>query len=401
VSRTHRIQRTLGIYQNAVASPLLLMALEPWMWSAAGLVGRTGHRRQAVLGTALVHSAHAGWMYGALRRNPALVGQRRWLAGHVALTMARCLLYPALAQKRSYWRSHADDSAFFMQAWTPIVLLGASGSRLVASPVAAICTGFASGAAVYVAGAKVNGERLRDLDLTVLRRVANYSVSSAMVGLVVRTVVTLLNDASKTLDEEQAKYRELYQAGEGWKKSARELVLREQEEQRSTLRLLRSVVERHLAGQPELGRILQSLGAADASDDVAVAPWASRRLQEMVEEARVAFPLEVELVGPSSGTLAPDEAFAVGLLLKNAFGNAVSHGKATGVRIVYDERPDQRVQLSVADNGRGFKGEPEILPGHGIGRTRAFFASLDGEVVLRSRDGGGAEVIACWSKRQG
>lgn len=400
MTRAPRSPQTLGIYRDAVGSPLLLMALEPWMWSVAGLIGRHGHRRPAVLGTAAVHSAHAGWMYRALRRKPDLVEQPTWLATHVLLTMARCLIYPALAPRRSYWRSHADDSAFFMQAWTTIVLLGASGGRVVASPTSAFCAGFGTGAAVYVAGAKLNGERLRDLDPTLFRRIANYSVSSAMVGVVVRTVVALLNDASRTLDEEQAKYRELYQSGEGWKQSARELVIREQEERRATLQLLRAVVERHFAGQPEHDRMLESLASAEQSDEMAVAPWKVRPLGDVVEEAKDTFRLEVELVCPSSCLLTPDETFAVGLLLKNAFGNSMTHGKAMNARVVYEKLHGRRVRLTVADDGVGVKGEPEILPGHGIGRTRAIFASLQGEVVLRNRDGEGAEVIACWNKQQ-
>lgn len=400
MTRTPRSPQTLGIYRNAVGSPLLLLALEPWMWSVAGLIGRHGHRRPAVLGTAAVHSAHAGWMYRALRRQPDLVEQPAWLATHVLLTLARCLIYPALAPRRSYWRSHADDSAFFMQAWTTIVLLGASGSKVVASPASALCAGFGTGAAVYAAGARLNGERLRDLDTTLLRRIGNYSVSSAIVGVVVRTVVTLLNDASRTLDEEQAKYRELYQSGEGWKQSARQRVIREQEERRATLHLLRTVVERHFSDQPERDRMLESLASAEQTEEMAVAPWKARPLGDVVKEAKDAFRLEVDLVCPSSCLLTPDETFAVGLLLKNAFGNSMTHGKARNARVVYEPLPGRRAKLTVTDDGLGVRGVPEILPGHGIGRTRAIFASLQGEVELRNRDGEGAEVIVCWNKQQ-
>ncbi|MEW6154732.1 MAG: ATP-binding protein [Actinomycetota bacterium] len=371
-----------------------MMALEPWAWSVVGLVARPNHRKRQLLATAALHSAHSGWVYWRLRRRPELAADRSWLARHGVLTAARYLVYPAIADRRTYWRSNADDSAFFMQAWAPVVLLGAAGSPAVATAPRAMASGFAVGATLYLAGARLNGERLTRLGVVAGQRVLNYSVSSAMVGLVVHIIVRLLNDASETIEKEKEEFGRVYQDEE-----YRRMVRSGREEDTALLDSLAAVASRHFAGSPELASGVRRLVDAKAETLAAeVPPLRAVGLADLAAATAEPFPLAVRVTSPQEASLAAHEAVAVPIFLKNAFDNAVRRGHATEAQVTYTCAGNV-ARLTVSDNGRGFIGEPGLVNGHGLAIAQAMFRSMGGDVSVGNAPTGGAEVSGWWTRQ--
>ncbi|MGH9224207.1 MAG: ATP-binding protein [Acidimicrobiales bacterium] len=397
-----RPRLSLGVYHKAVESPLLMMALEPWVWTVFGLAGRPPHRRPHLVRTATVHSAHSAWMWWRVRRRPALVRSRRWMVTHGLLTLVRCGIYPAIAPRHSYWQGKADDAAFFMQAWTPMVLLGAAGSASIATPAAAAGAGFSVGLGVYVVSAVLNGERPATLNWTTARRVLNYSVSSATVGYVVHIIVSLLNDASDELASEQGEYRKHFEKG-SWERNALDEAARESDSTLGMLERLQSAASRHFPDEAELEELVRGIEAVkDKFREASIPEWRPMDFTELAREASAELPLTLKVEPASLGMeLRAEEVLVVRMFLKNAFGNAVDHGGATEAGCACELRADGTASVTVADNGRGPGPRARIRPGHGLARVQGILQNLNGDITIRNRDGGGAEVVACWSRPEG
>lgn len=390
---------SLGIYHRAVESPLAMMTLEPWVWTAVGLAGRPPHRRAALLRTATVHSMHSAWMWWRLHRRPELVLSKRWVATHIGMTMARCGIYPAIAPRSSYWQGKADDAAFFMQAWTPMVLLGGAGAAPIAHPATATATGFAVGLTVYISAALLNGERPGTVNWTLVRRVLNYSVSLATVGYVVNVVVQLLHDASEELAKEQEDFRASFEQ-EGWRRKARDEALREWQGTLEMLNRLQDAARRHFAAEPEVDDMVISLEEVKFSlSEASIPDWRPMAFGEVAEEAAAGWPLKIRVDPSSTQTrLEAEEVLVVRMFLMNALGNSFDHGEATEVDVSCTVEATDRVAVTVLDNGKGLSPKARIRPGHGLARVRGYLANLSGDITMKSSDHGGTEVVACWSR---
>ena len=94
---------------------------------------------------------------------------------------------------------------------------------------------------------------------------------------------------------------------------------------------------------------------------------------------------------------------AIECILKNLLQNACVHGKATSVE-VHAQEQGERVEVSVRDNGAGFKGDPEALgkefvrhttrSGAGIGLylSRKLAERMGGQLKLVAAPAGGMEA---------
>jgi signal transduction histidine kinase len=124
-------------------------------------------------------------------------------------------------------------------------------------------------------------------------------------------------------------------------------------------------------------------GAGTASDELA------RYLSEIGER----WGLRVDYApDPSLGRLGPSDQAEVLRIAREAIVNVAKHADATVVRVTAESQEDT-LELTIADNGRGF--DPSGVAGRGVGldgmRERA--ALLGGELLVRSEPGGGTTVV--------
>ncbi len=181
----------LGPYWPATRSFLVIAAADAATWTLPGLWPRASRRHKAALAVAgVVHTAAVMRTFRRFQNMDPRDADGPWLARLTASVIARYLAYPALSPRRTYWRGNADNAAFFMQTWTPVVLAGPSRG-----PRAALTSGAAVGAASYLLAGWINGEPLVP-PKQVRRRIANYSVTSALVGWFVATCTQMLGEAS-------------------------------------------------------------------------------------------------------------------------------------------------------------------------------------------------------------
>jgi signal transduction histidine kinase len=108
---------------------------------------------------------------------------------------------------------------------------------------------------------------------------------------------------------------------------------------------------------------------------------------------RTAIPCRVELPGAPVQP-DPERATALFRILREALTNVARHAGATEVRI--ELRQDESfLELSVADNGRGFaKGEASAAASLGLIGMRERAAALRGCTTVASTPGGGTRVTA-------
>ena len=87
------------------------------------------------------------------------------------------------------------------------------------------------------------------------------------------------------------------------------------------------------------------------------------------------------------------ESAQICLIVQEALGNAIRHGRATQVRV--ELRPvGDRLVLSVRDNGSGVSADAK--PGLGLESMRVRVKGLGGMLALENREGGGALVSCSW-----
>ncbi len=79
-------------------------------------------------------------------------------------------------------------------------------------------------------------------------------------------------------------------------------------------------------------------------------------------------------------------------IVREAVSNAIRHGRARRVT-VRAARADDRLALSVADDGGGFATDAPATGGRGLANIRARAAALGGEAVVESAPGRGTRVV--------
>jgi signal transduction histidine kinase len=82
------------------------------------------------------------------------------------------------------------------------------------------------------------------------------------------------------------------------------------------------------------------------------------------------------------------------LVIKEAFNNVLKHAQATEVRVRVAEAPDA-IEISVEDNGRGFKPDdtPAAQLGNGLKNMRQRMEDLHGSFRLSSTPGLGTKLV--------
>jgi signal transduction histidine kinase len=104
--------------------------------------------------------------------------------------------------------------------------------------------------------------------------------------------------------------------------------------------------------------------------------------------------IEVELEADAVGELHRDGALSLLRVAQEALRNVERHASATHVRVVLKTLPDG-VELQVSDDGCGF--DPTADRGHvslGLASMRERMTLLRGRLDIRSRIGGGTQVVA-------
>jgi signal transduction histidine kinase len=108
--------------------------------------------------------------------------------------------------------------------------------------------------------------------------------------------------------------------------------------------------------------------------------------------------LTVHIEGDSAANgLSPLIAFQLLRIVQEALANVRKHAHARNAWIMFSRLDGNRLQMTVADNGQGF--DPDAAPvegsrkSFGLASMRERAASLEGELMLDSRLGGGTRIV--------
>jgi len=139
--------------------------------------------------------------------------------------------------------------------------------------------------------------------------------------------------------------------------------------------------------------ILRGLLPIDVAPDGL--PSALHALAEKINESQ-ALTCEARVVGEVE-VRSPVDATHLYRIAQVAVTNSVRHGRATRIDIRLEER-DDRVMLTVHDNGRGIQGSSDTGQGMGL-RTMAYRANqIRAALAVRPADGGGTLVRCSYPK---
>ncbi len=100
--------------------------------------------------------------------------------------------------------------------------------------------------------------------------------------------------------------------------------------------------------------------------------------------------LDARLSVADPGPLPPDVGFALFRIAQEALTNVRRHAAASRVDVVL-RRDDERLVLTIRDDGRGVAGDPLGLDG-GLRGAQERAAAIGGELTVRSAEGQGLEV---------
>jgi signal transduction histidine kinase len=121
-------------------------------------------------------------------------------------------------------------------------------------------------------------------------------------------------------------------------------------------------------------------------------------IREYVDAYEDRHDLTVHIEGDSAADgLAPLIAFQLLRIVQEALANVRKHAHARNAWITFCKLDGNRLQTTVADDGQGF--EPEAAPvegsrqSFGLASMRERAASLEGELTLDSRPGGGTRIV--------
>jgi signal transduction histidine kinase len=90
-------------------------------------------------------------------------------------------------------------------------------------------------------------------------------------------------------------------------------------------------------------------------------------------------------------TLTADMRTELLQVLRESASNALRHGSATRLKITFAPLPDQRWQLAISDNGRGFD-PAAVTRGHGLDNLAARARNLGGTLEIDAKTGTGATI---------
>lgn len=99
--------------------------------------------------------------------------------------------------------------------------------------------------------------------------------------------------------------------------------------------------------------------------------------------------VELEL---QSADVNPSTGQALFSVVQIALSNVERHADATQVTVHMVSEGDEGVQLTIADNGRGFAGQPGSASARGLKNLRHRIESLNGAFAMRSAPGEGTQV---------
>ncbi len=110
--------------------------------------------------------------------------------------------------------------------------------------------------------------------------------------------------------------------------------------------------------------------------------------------------ISVSLVLHGGQAVAADVQVALYRIAQEALNNVARHAAATEVTVYLDRQPEA-VELSIADNGRGFQ-HSQIPPGHlGLGIMRERAESIGATLDIASKIGQGTTMTVVWSLKKG
>jgi PAS domain S-box-containing protein len=118
-------------------------------------------------------------------------------------------------------------------------------------------------------------------------------------------------------------------------------------------------------------------------------------LRQLADTARQRARIPIHLQVEADGTLPPQVQLALYRIAQEALNNIIRHARAAHVTIDLRGKPD-RVELTIADDGRGF--DPQgVPPGHlGIGIMRERAEAIGAVLALESAPERGTRVSLIW-----
>ena len=160
-----------------------------------------------------------------------------------------------------------------------------------------------------------------------------------------------------------------------------------------------------LETHPEDRRIAQQIGAAAgrALDEARHAIGALTRpadqafavvLQQSVEDLGRRYDVQTAASIEGSVVVTPEQAEAILRITGEALRNAVRHGQARCVTVGLSAEP---LELTVADDGRGFHPNEVVSRGFGLTSMRERAEGAGASYALTSADGQGTEVRVSWA----
>lgn len=161
----------------------------------------------------------------------------------------------------------------------------------------------------------------------------------------------------------------------------------------------RAARARGAATLDEVDRMIDAVRALAARlrpailDDLGLVPAVEWQAARILERAGLSWQGTFEL----SGGVSPEQATTLFRIFQEAVTNVVRHAHATHVDVSL-RGSDDVVELRVADDGRGFEGDPDAPDAHeghlGLLGMRERASGAGGSFEIRARAGGGTEVIA-------
>lgn len=117
-------------------------------------------------------------------------------------------------------------------------------------------------------------------------------------------------------------------------------------------------------------------------------------IEDVVNLYRTATVL-IDVTAPEHLTLSPEAAGPFGMLVNEAVANSYKHAfsdRPGRIEVRLSESALQRLELKIADNGRGWAAPPTDRPSHGLKLMRLLAQQLGGEMEISDRIGGGAQI---------
>ncbi len=130
--------------------------------------------------------------------------------------------------------------------------------------------------------------------------------------------------------------------------------------------------------------------------------WAIRHEQFTVKQlaekigdfAMRATNIPVEIATPEiSSRLSPSQTLNLYRIAQEAITNAVKYAEATAIRVVFENKPEGQLKLTISDNGKGFDPNGNFA-GNGLVNLRARTAEMGGVLNLTSEKNKGTSIQA-------